>query len=282
MAVAKAPPGRQARRMTSVAPEPDLARLRPPPGTAALNLGLGALFLASVPLSFAAVDRAPLAAVAATPWMIFAFTGLFILAHEAIHGLLWPGHPRASHALGAVFAFAYAFMDYRTLRGRHGEHHAAPGGPSDPDAHPSGRFAPHLAAFVLRYLNLPQVALLVLAGNRLGAAGHTRAMLLAWVVPLVGSTLVIFSLGIHFVHHPALVRRGLADPRHHAVAVDLGPVLSFATVLFFNYHWLHHEHPHLTWAQLGRHRRRGPPALSFAAAFRNSRPDRAQLSGPGR
>lgn len=259
--------------MTAINPDRDPGRLRPPPGTAALNLGLGAVFLASIPLSFAAIERAPLAALGLVPWMTFAFTGLFILAHEAIHGLLWPGHPRAAHALGALFAFAYAFMDYRTLRARHFEHHADPGGGGDPDAHASGRFAPHLAVFVLRYLNLPQVALLVLAGSRLGAAGHGRALLLAWVVPLVCSTLLIFWLGIHLVHHPALIRRGLADARHRAATVDLGPFLSFATVLFFNYHWLHHEHPHLTWAQLGRHRDRGPRALSLGEAIRGTRPD---------
>ncbi|GAC1547546.1 MAG: hypothetical protein NVS2B9_14600 [Myxococcales bacterium] len=246
---------------------PALRAFRPPPWTALLNLSLGALFLASIPLGFLAVDRTPLAAAPLFPWLTVSFTGLFILAHESIHGLLVPGRPRLGAALGRVFAFAYAFMDYGRLRAAHRAHHAAPGTALDPDAHASGRFFPHLAAFLWRYLTVPQLALLVLAGDRLGSHGHTRAMLLAYVGPIACSTLIVFSLGIYLVHHPRLVELGLADARHRAVAVDPGPVLSLFAILFFNYHWLHHEHPHLTWVSLGRLRAHEPRRLALREAL---------------
>ena len=245
----------------------DLAAVRPPRFTGPLNLALGALCLASLPAGFLLVDRFPLAALAVSPWLVCCFTGLFILAHEAIHGTLWPGWPRLGHACGRLFAFAYASMDYGTLRANHWEHHRAPGRDGDPDAHPGGRFLPHLAAFALRYLRWWQVLILVAAGNRLGEAGHTRAMLCAYVGPVVASTLVVFTVGIFLVHHPALLALGEADPRHRAVGVDLGPLGSLFAILFFNTHWLHHEHPQLTWVQLGLLRPREPRWLSLRAAL---------------
>lgn len=246
----------------------DLRAVRPPRFTAPLNLSLGALFLASIPLGFLAVDRRPLAALLVTPWLCFSFTGLFILAHEAIHGTLLPGRAQLGHALGRLFAFAYAFMDYGRLRACHARHHAAPGLPDDPDAHPSGRFLPHLATFAARYLRWWQLLLLVGIGNRLGQSGHTAALLLAYVVPVVASTLLVFTVGIHLVHHPRLLERGLADPRHRTVGIDLGGVGSLVAILFFNSHWLHHEHPQLTWVQLGRYRPREPRWLGLREALR--------------
>ncbi len=246
----------------------DLAGVPSPSFAAPLNLALGALFLASIPAGFFAIDAHPLWALAISPWLVFCFTGLFILAHEAIHGTLVPGHPRLGHALGWLFAFAYAAMDYRTLRARHREHHASPGRALDPDAHQSGHFLPHFGGFVYRYLRVWQVALLVLVGNQLGQAGYTRAMLCAYVGPVVASTLIVFTVGIFLVHHPSLWRAGLADERHRSVGVDLGGAGSLLAILFFNTHWLHHEHPHLTWVQLGRYRAREPRWVSLFEAVR--------------
>jgi beta-carotene ketolase (CrtW type) len=246
----------------------DLAAVRPPRHAAALNLALGAVFLASIPLGFFAIDAHPLWALAISPWLVCCFTGLFILAHEAIHGTLLPGHPRLGHALGWLFAFAYAFMDYGRLRARHAEHHRAPGRETDPDAHPSGRFLPHFAVFLFRYLRLSQLALLVFAGNAVGQAGHTRAMLCAYVGPAVVSTLIVFTVGIFLVHHPKLRAAGVADERHRSVGVDLGGAGSLLAILFFNTHWLHHEHPHLTWLQLGLFRAREPRWVTPGEALR--------------
>jgi beta-carotene ketolase (CrtW type) len=246
----------------------DLAAVRPPRWAAALNLALGAVFLASIPLGFFAVDGWPLAALVVTPWLVFCFTGLFILAHEAIHQTLVPGWPRLGHAFGWLFAFAFVFMDYGTLRARHSEHHGSPGRDADPDAHPSGRFLPHFASFLYRYLRIWQVALLVLAGNAVGQAGHTRAMLCAYVAPAIASTLIVFAVGIFLVHHPKLRAAGAADERHRSVGVDLGGAGSLLAILFFNTHWLHHEHPQLNWLQLGLYRSREPRWVSLGEALR--------------
>ena len=76
-----------------------------------MNVALSGVFLATPPVAFLVVDRHPWAAAALWPWTTFAFTGLFILAHEGIHGTLLPGHPRAGHGLARVLLFAYAFLD---------------------------------------------------------------------------------------------------------------------------------------------------------------------------
>lgn len=232
-----------------------------------MNVALGAIFLAAIPAAFALVHAHPWAMVLTIPVNACAFTGLFILAHEAIHGTLVPGSPALGHALGRLFATVYALVDYDLLRANHWKHHGHVASEGDPDFDPSGRLLVHGFRFMRRYLRGYSVALLALAGHLLGQAGYSAAMIGAYVAPVLLSTLVVFTVGIHLVHHPVLLARHAAGDPQRAVCIDLGRVGSALVILNFNVHWNHHAHPRLSWWELGAMREAEPVRVSVREAW---------------
>ncbi|MBM4381163.1 MAG: fatty acid desaturase, partial [Deltaproteobacteria bacterium] len=78
-------------------------------------------------------------------------TGLFITAHDAMHGTVTPVR-WLNHAVGAAACFLFAGFSYRMLLRNHHLHHAAPASDGDPDylAH-RPRFWPWFFAFLWRY-----------------------------------------------------------------------------------------------------------------------------------
>ena len=46
-------------------------------------------------------------------WQTFLYTGLFITAHEAMHGLICPQNLRVNHLIGAIAVSLYAFFPYK-------------------------------------------------------------------------------------------------------------------------------------------------------------------------
>jgi beta-carotene/zeaxanthin 4-ketolase len=235
---------------------------------ALLNASLSVVFLALIPASFAVVDAHPWAMVLTIPVNACAFTGLFIFAHEAIHGTLLPGFPRLGHALGRLFATVYALVDYDLLRANHWQHHGHVATDRDPDFDGEGRLLLHAARFLGRYLRWYAIPTLALAGHLVGQAGHTAAMLGAYVVPVLLSTLVVFTVGIHLVHHPELLRTRTGGDAQRSVCVDLGRVGSALMILNFNVHWHHHAYPRLSWWELGACREHEPVRVSPREAWR--------------
>ena len=59
--------------------------------------------------------------------------GLFIISHDAMHGSLVPGSPRANAAIGTVLLFLYAGFSFESLRKAHFAHHRHAGTARDPD-----------------------------------------------------------------------------------------------------------------------------------------------------
>ncbi|RQW02372.1 beta-carotene ketolase, partial [candidate division KSB1 bacterium] len=77
------------------------------------------------------------------PWLVpagllvltFLYTGLFITAHDAIHGAILPGKHKWNAAIGAFCLFVYALFPYSKIRRNHFDHHRYPGSLKDPDYH---------------------------------------------------------------------------------------------------------------------------------------------------
>ncbi len=225
--------------------------VRPPAGigpavalTVMAAWGISLVALLAVPLA-----RIPVIAVVALvilrTWL---HTGLFITAHDAMHGGPWPGRPRWNNALGATAVGLYALFPYPALRREHLRHHAAPATPGDPDHHDGAHpgFVRWYVRFVRHYVRPGQIVGMAVVFNVLQhLAGVPQGRLLAfWVLPALLSTVQLFTFGTYLPHRD--VPGGHADG-HRARSTALPPSLSLLTCFHFGYHWEHHARPGVPW-----------------------------------
>ncbi|MBT6276998.1 MAG: beta-carotene ketolase, partial [Chromatiales bacterium] len=84
-----------------------------------------ALFLGTTPTGMAAVMLVLLQC-----WLN---VGLFIIAHDCMHGSLAPGWLRFNTGVGTLCLYLYAGFSYAKLCPEHYRHHANPGTADDPD-----------------------------------------------------------------------------------------------------------------------------------------------------
>lgn len=182
----------------------------------------------------------------------FLFTGLFITAHDAMHGTLAPSHPRLNHALGALCVTLFVGFNYQKMRRNHMAHHASPGVPGDdPDFH-DGRWTGPVAwylGFMARYMSwrplLIQAGLFQVLTHGLGLPWHQ--VLLCQALPAVVSSMQLFFFGTWLTHRTP---PGGHDNVHNARSSSFPPWLSLLTCYHFGYHEEHHEVPSAAWWQL--------------------------------
>ncbi|OYX33389.1 MAG: beta-carotene ketolase [Caulobacterales bacterium 32-69-10] len=192
--------------------------------------------------------------VAAQTWLS---VGLFILAHDAMHGSLAPGHPRLNTAAGATALILYAGFRYERLKAAHHGHHAAPGTPADPDFYPDdpGTFLRWFVAFFRTYFGWTEFV--VLAAFFVISVGVLKApianLLLFWAAPALLSAAQLFVFGTWLPHRVTDV--AFAD-NHNARSSGYSSLVSLLTCFHFGRHHEHHLRPWLPWWRLddeGRH-----------------------------
>lgn len=192
----------------------------------------------------------------------FLQTGLFIVAHDAMHGSLMPARPRLNHRLGHLALTLYACLPYDDCLEKHRQHHQAPGSPNDPDFHDGVH--PHPVSWYLHfmrgYLSTPQIFWLAAAWICTAALMSPAAptlplnIVVFWVVPLVLSSVQLFMFGTYLPH-----RQVQAGDRatHRVESLPLPALISLLSCYHFGFHWEHHQHPEAAWYELpGLHRRR--------------------------
>ena len=179
--------------------------------------------------------------------------GLFIVAHDAMHGSLAPGRPRLNVAVGSLVLGLYAGFRFTPLKTAHHGHHAAPGTPDDPDFHADAprAFLPWFYGFFRTYFSWRELAVLTLlvciAVFALGA--HVPNLLVFWAAPALLSALQLFTFGTWLPHR----HTDDAFPDHHnARNSPFGPVLSLLTCFHFGRHHEHHLSPWEPWWRLSR------------------------------
>lgn len=190
------------------------------------------------------------AAAAAALWMTWLSTGLFITAHDAIHGSVLPRSRRWNDVIGRIALFVYAGFPYRRMVQEHRRHHAAPGTAQDPDHHDGEHTSPlrWYVRFVSTYFRWYQFVWMALIYNVLAhALGVDQAALWAfWAGPVLISTVQLFVFGTWLPHRDG---PGV-DNRHHSTSSALPRPLSLLVCFHFDYHWEHHEWPSLPWWRL--------------------------------
>ncbi|MBO1073474.1 fatty acid desaturase [Roseomonas marmotae] len=247
-------------RDSTALPLAPAARFRPPaiiPGQAAIGLSLAALILSlwlGLHVHGVYFHRwqgwgwalAPVL-VAVQTWLS---VGLFIIAHDAIHGSLAPGWRGLNKAMGQLCVGLYAGFRYRRLASSHHRHHAASGTEGDPDFHPGAprRLWPWFFRFFLTYFGWAELAVLTLwvAGAlMLGAA--LPNLLVFWALPALLSAFQLFFFGTWLPHRHG--EPGFEDS-HNARSNGFGPLLSLLTCFHFGRHHEHHLYPELPWWRL--------------------------------
>ena len=180
----------------------------------------------------------------------FLFVGLFIVAHDCMHGIVGPKSGIANKVLGSICAFLFAGFSYKKLKVKHAEHHNFLVTDKDPD-YTSGNnesFFVWLKSFIVRYfgirellvLNIHVITLYYLSGSYL-------KVILFFAIPSWIASLQLFYFGTYRPH------RHFPDTEEVEIKARSNnyPVwLSFLTCYHFGYHEEHHRYPYLAWWRL--------------------------------
>lgn len=216
---------------------------------AAAVLGLWVLSLVpAVTLPLSTDPRHITAGVLLVLLRTFLSTGVFITAHDAMHGLVAPGRPRLNDFIGAVCTRSYAFFSFRKLREAHHKHHDHPASVQDPDWHDGVHpgFFRWLFAFGRRYLHWSQVLVIAITHNiavRSFGAPEPQMWLYVWLPPVL-SAVQLFAFGTFLPHRAP---EGGHSNAHAARSSGFPPWLSFLTCYHFGYHLTHHTFPWVPW-----------------------------------
>lgn len=177
--------------------------------------------------------------------------GLFIVAHDAMHGSLAPYRPQLNRRFGRLCLALYAGFSYDRLIGKHFAHHRHSGTEGDPDFHAAApdRFWPWYIAFFRRYFGLREFAILSLLilvyGLVLGASPLNMAVF--WGLPAILSSFQLFYFGTYLPHRHE--EEAFGDV-HKARSNRFSWPVSLATCFHFGYHHEHHTHPGVPWWRL--------------------------------
>ena len=220
------------------------------------GLSIASLILATWAISLAALlnlpfNQPPLWILLAVCWQTFLYAGLFVTAHDAMHGVVAPQHPRLNHFVGTVALLLYGLFSYRQLFKAHWQHHHHPASALDPDFHDGQHKNPFVwyFRFLQRYWSWRRLLALIAAFHIMHILFHVPELhlLLFWVVPSLLSSVQLFYFGTYLPHRePA----GGYENAFCAQSAYRPWLLSLLACYHFGYHYEHHEYPHVPWWQL--------------------------------
>lgn len=185
----------------------------------------------------------------------FQHTGLFITAHDAMHGSACPANSQINRAIGAIAITLYALLPYNFLCEQHGKHHDRPATDDDPDycrKHQNNAVFWYLD-FMIKYMKYRGSWLQLVA---MTAIFHSlwyfcsipfENVLFFWGLPTITSSVQMFYFGVFLTHREP--PEGF-DNIHRARSSYYSMFWSFVTCYHFGYHLEHHQYPHLPWYKL--------------------------------
>lgn len=183
----------------------------------------------------------------------FIQTGLFIVAHDAIHVSVVPSNHRLNHWIGRLVVTLYALLPYHKLSLNHWKHHRRSGQVGDPDFHDGVNqdiFSWYLK-FMKGYLDARQRIILLFGMGiifftlQFGFQISSGSLLMFWVLPIILSSMQLFFFGTYLPHR--MVRGEVHADSHRATSSNYSLFWSFLTCYHFGYHWEHHQYPSLPW-----------------------------------
>ena len=184
-------------------------------------------------------------------WQMFLYTGLFITAHDAMHGVVCPQSPKINHLIGALTVVIYGLFSYKQLLQHHWLHHRFPASDRDPDFHDGKHKNPVLwyLYFMSRYWSWKQFIGLTIVFHSAHYILHISQsnLTLFWILPSILSSIQLFYFGTFLTHREP--ESGFTNS-HRTQTNSLPIFWSFITCYHFGYHEEHHEYPNVPWWQL--------------------------------
>ncbi|GAB2540811.1 fatty acid desaturase [Rufibacter soli] len=177
--------------------------------------------------------------------MMHLYTGLFITAHDAMHGVVAPGKKGLNMAIGTLTAGLFAFNYYGRLYPKHHLHHRHVATDQDPDYH-SGNFFLWFLSFARQYITVVQVVLMAVTYNVLQLWFPVENIILFWMLPAVLATFQLFYFGTYLPHKG----EHSTDNPHKSSTQPRNHLWAFLSCYFFGYHYEHHDKPYLPWWKL--------------------------------
>lgn len=193
----------------------------------------------------------PVGITIALLWQTFLYTGLFITAHDAMHGVVCPQQLRLNHFIGALTLLVYGLFSYQELLRKHWQHHQFPASDRDPDYHDGqhDQFFAWYFHFMKGYWSWWRLVglAIIFCGLFFGLQVPASNLFLFWVAPSLLSSLQLFYFGTFLTHREP--PEGYEDA-FHARSNYYSTFWSFLTCYHFGYHREHHQFPHVPWWQL--------------------------------
>lgn len=185
-------------------------------------------------------------------WQTWLYTGLFITAHDAMHGSIHISR-RLNRLIGQLCLWLYAGFDYSQLLAKHQLHHQYPASDQDPDFHDgkTDHFWGWYSHFVCEHISWRQLLNLVVMFGFYVTSCHFSVIniLLFWILPSLLSSLQLFYFGTFLPHSEPL---GGYTNSHRATTIDRSTWWSLITCYHFGYHYEHHNSPQTPWWGLKR------------------------------
>ncbi len=173
------------------------------------------------------------------------YTGLFITAHDAMHGIV-SKNKTWNNVIGWVAAFLFSYNFYWRLYPKHHEHHRYVATENDPDYHTSGNFFKWYFSFIKQYVTIWQILLMAVTFNILKLFIPTENLIIFWMLPAILSTLQLFYFGTYLPH------MGEISNKHFSNSQGKNHLWAFVSCYFFGYHYEHHDSPGTPWWRLWR------------------------------
>lgn len=183
---------------------------------------------------------------------IWLFTGLFITAHDAMHGTVSKSKIMNSF-LGVTSSMLYAGLWYPMLKKKHYLHHQHPASAQDPDYSVTNQyFLVWWYRFMKQYITIWQLLIMASLFN-LGLLWFNEQQLIVfWIIPAILSTFQLFYFGTYRPHR--MPHDTISEP-HFSRSQKRNHLWAMISCYFFGYHLEHHASPGTPWWQLHRIKR---------------------------
>jgi beta-carotene ketolase (CrtW type) len=179
----------------------------------------------------------------------YLFTGLFITAHDAMHGLV-TSNRIVNTIVGQSATWLFAALSYSQLNRKHQLHHKFPGEAADPDySTESQNFWRWWFSFLKNYVSWWQIITMAIIFNVLQIWANQFNLVLFWVIPSILATFQLFYFGTYRPHRLPHIESMKPHNARSQNGSHWGAMLS---CYFFGYHYEHHESPQTPWWKLYR------------------------------